>query len=74
VTNKLDNPQSLAFDIDGNLYVSDASNHRVQMFMLIENPPCSSVSSGNLNSCLFIRFVFFNKIFSIFICSHFIDS
>jgi sugar lactone lactonase YvrE len=56
LSNQLNNPQSLAFDNDGHLYVSDSFNNRIQMFNLIENQPCSPASSGIFNSYLSIKF------------------
>ena len=40
-TNQLSKPSDLAFDSQGNLYVMDMENNRVQMFALVENQPCS---------------------------------
>lgn len=36
----LDRPKSLAFDFEGNLYVADVGNKRVQKF-IIDNSACS---------------------------------
>ncbi|CAF3951761.1 unnamed protein product [Rotaria sordida] len=38
--NQLSVPNSLTFDNLGNLYVCDGKNHRVQMFLLIDNQTC----------------------------------
>ena len=35
--NQLDNPCSLSFDLDGNIYVTDTGNHRVQRFNIVRN-------------------------------------
>ncbi|CAF1610713.1 unnamed protein product [Adineta ricciae] len=40
--NQFYHPTDLDFDSAGNLYVSDAWNHRVQFFALINNSPCST--------------------------------
>lgn len=32
---QLDSPRDLKFDVEGNLYVSDQGNHRVQKFAII---------------------------------------
>ena len=45
-TDQLSKPADLAFDLQGNLYVMDMENHRVQMFALIDNEPCSPQSTG----------------------------
>jgi hypothetical protein len=44
---QLGNPTDLAFDNDGNLYVCDSKYHHVQMFKLIDNRPCSTMSTGS---------------------------
>jgi hypothetical protein len=44
---QLGHPVDLAFDNKGNLYVCDAQLHRVQMFTLIDNRPCSPTSTGS---------------------------
>jgi hypothetical protein len=41
-------PSDLAFDSEGNLYVCDSWNHRIQMFSIIDNESCSSTSTGNI--------------------------
>ncbi|CAF4564291.1 unnamed protein product [Rotaria sp. Silwood1] len=46
--NQLSLPNSLAFDNLGNLYVCDGHNHRIQMFVLIENQTCSTSRSHPL--------------------------
>ncbi|CAF3927261.1 unnamed protein product [Rotaria sp. Silwood2] len=46
---QLKNPVALAFDSEGNLFVTDRYNHRVQKFALIDNTTCSSTSTGTLN-------------------------
>ncbi|CAF3651379.1 unnamed protein product [Rotaria socialis] len=43
---QLDQPNDLAFDNNGNLYVSDRLNHRVLMFKIIHNDPCFPTSTG----------------------------
>ncbi len=43
-------PRHIDFDNKGNLYVSDSRNHRIQMFALIENKPCSPTSTGSFYS------------------------
>ncbi|CAF1144804.1 unnamed protein product [Adineta steineri] len=40
-TDQLNHPTDLAFDDEGNLYVCDSYNNRVQMFQLIDNQLCS---------------------------------
>ncbi|CAF1075166.1 unnamed protein product [Rotaria sp. Silwood1] len=42
-------PVALTFDSEGNLFVTDINNHRVQKFALIDNTTCSSTSTGTLN-------------------------
>ncbi|CAF1212987.1 unnamed protein product [Rotaria sordida] len=39
-SDQLNEPRHADFDSKGNLYVSDAWNHRVQMYTLIDNEPC----------------------------------
>jgi hypothetical protein len=36
-SSQLDNPQTMVFDPDGNMLVTDFNNHRIQKFMLIKN-------------------------------------
>ena len=36
--NQLYNPQSMSFDSDGNIWVADTDNRRVQKFLLRPNP------------------------------------
>ncbi|CAF1154893.1 unnamed protein product [Adineta steineri] len=45
-------PTDLDFDSEGNLYVSDAWNHRVQLFTLIDNEPCAESSTSSTTSTL----------------------
>jgi DNA-binding beta-propeller fold protein YncE len=48
-TNQLRSPRDLKFDRDGNLYVSDQGNHRIQKFMI--NPwPSSGCPSSKYRS------------------------
>ena len=42
---QLSAPNSITLDSDGNLYVCDANNHRIQMFVLIENKVCPPTPS-----------------------------
>jgi hypothetical protein len=44
-SNQFHHPTDLAFDSQGNLYVSDAWNHRVQFFAMINNDPCQETST-----------------------------
>lgn len=44
---QLKQPADLKFDLEGNLYVSDLQNHRVQRFQLLQNEPCRSPSSSS---------------------------
>ncbi|UJR11243.1 hypothetical protein I4U23_015425 [Adineta vaga] len=39
-TNQLNKPSDLSFDLQGNLFVMDMENNRVQKFELIDNRPC----------------------------------
>jgi hypothetical protein len=50
--NQLERPNALAFDNDGNLYVCDCWNNRIQMFKIIDNDPCSATSTGS--PCFFL--------------------
>ncbi|CAF1306371.1 unnamed protein product [Rotaria sordida] len=43
--NQFHHPTDLAFDSNGNLYVSDACNHCVQFFALINNRLCQASST-----------------------------
>ncbi|CAF0971364.1 unnamed protein product [Adineta steineri] len=43
-SNQLHDPFDLSFDNNGNLFVSDSNNHRVQFFNLIDNRPCHAPS------------------------------
>ncbi|CAF1488554.1 unnamed protein product, partial [Adineta steineri] len=36
-SNQLNSPVSLSFDVSGNMYVTDQSNHRIQKFEFLEN-------------------------------------
>ncbi|CAF4156377.1 unnamed protein product [Adineta steineri] len=47
-TYQFNTPTDLTFDSEGNLYVCDNWNHRIQKFLLIENEPCSPTSTGNI--------------------------
>ncbi|CAF4016462.1 unnamed protein product [Adineta steineri] len=47
-TYQFNTPTDLTFDSEGNLYVCDNWNHRIQKFLLIENKPCSPTSTGNI--------------------------
>ncbi|UJR24876.1 hypothetical protein I4U23_006245 [Adineta vaga] len=42
-SHQLNVPNDITFDMDGNLYVSDFNNHRIQVFRLIDNQSCSSL-------------------------------
>ncbi|CAF1266207.1 unnamed protein product [Adineta ricciae] len=55
--NQLKGPTSMAFDSDGNLYVSDSLNHRIQKYALLDNSPCSS-SSAAIFSVLKSKIIF----------------
>lgn len=44
-THQLRNPRDLKFDRDGNLYISDQENHRIQKFMINPWPPSGCPSS-----------------------------
>ncbi|UJR29431.1 hypothetical protein I4U23_010643 [Adineta vaga] len=59
-SNQLKGPTGMAFDSDGNLYISDSLNHRIQKYVLLNNSPCSSTSAatGNLNDYHFIYLFF----------------
>ncbi|CAF1402946.1 unnamed protein product [Rotaria sordida] len=43
--NQFNTPNDLTFDSEGNLYVCDNWNHRVQMFHIIDNRPCTPTST-----------------------------
>ncbi|CAM4759793.1 unnamed protein product [Rotaria magnacalcarata] len=45
--NQFNTPNDLTFDSEGNLYVSDTWNHRIQRFHIIDNHPCTPTSTGN---------------------------
>ena len=55
-------PTDLDFDSQGNLYVSEGWNHRVQFFALIDNHPCTEPSTSTGNLPVF----FFSSSYSIF--------
>lgn len=42
-SDQLSSPTSIAFDSQGNLYVCDRKNHRIQKFALTSNQSCSNV-------------------------------
>ncbi|CAF0800140.1 unnamed protein product [Rotaria sp. Silwood1] len=70
--NQFHHPTDLAFDDDGNLYVSDAWNHRVQFFALIDNRPCQATltttvktSTGLVNSSMYKSPIALAIVFSI---------
>ncbi len=67
--NQFHHPTDLAFDSDGNLYVSDAWNHRVQFFALIDNQPCQALSTTTVPSSSGnpINLDFFHRLNFIFI-------
>ncbi|CAF1642637.1 unnamed protein product, partial [Rotaria sordida] len=46
-TNQFNTPNDLTFDSEGNLYVCDNWNHRVQMFHIIDNRPCTPTSTAD---------------------------
>ncbi|CAM4802267.1 unnamed protein product [Rotaria magnacalcarata] len=43
--NQFNTPNDLTFDSEGNLYVSDTWNHRIQRFHIIDNHPCTPTST-----------------------------
>ena len=47
-------PTDLAFDRDGNLYVCDSTNNRIQRFELLESSPCKSASASKLKTPLLL--------------------
>ncbi|CAF0749152.1 unnamed protein product [Rotaria sordida] len=49
-SNQFFHPTDLAFDNQGNLYVSEGWNHRVQFFALINNRPCYESSTSTVYS------------------------
>jgi sugar lactone lactonase YvrE len=53
---ELNNPTDLAFDNEGNLYVCDSGFHRVQMFALIDNRPCSAIATGSSDCFLLAEY------------------
>ncbi|UJR22994.1 hypothetical protein I4U23_026021 [Adineta vaga] len=50
--NQFYHPTDLDFDKDGNLYVCEAWNHRIQFFALIDNQPCSGPSTSTVSSSI----------------------
>ncbi|CAF1184234.1 unnamed protein product [Adineta ricciae] len=54
---QFDQPDDIAFDNDGNLYVCDRFNERVMMFSIIDNQSCFPSSTNRLNSLPFIIFI-----------------
>lgn len=65
---QLSSPNAIAFDDLGNLYVSDRNNHRIQLFLLMENetcPPTPSHAISNRSVAIFLH------IGSVFHCLHF---
>ncbi|CAF1306407.1 unnamed protein product [Rotaria sordida] len=62
--NQFHHPTDLAFDSNGNLYVSDAYNHCVQFFALIDNRSCQApstttvkISTGNSIILVFFSYL-----------------
>ncbi|CAF4421481.1 unnamed protein product [Rotaria socialis] len=47
-TGQLNQPVEFTFDSNGNLYVADLSNNRIQLFRLKENNLCSSAVSASI--------------------------
>ncbi|CAF1277137.1 unnamed protein product [Rotaria sp. Silwood1] len=47
-TNQFNTPTDLTFDSAGNLYVCDNWNHRIQLFSIIDNKPCSPTSTRKI--------------------------
>jgi hypothetical protein len=45
-------PNDIAFDNQGNLYMNDQNNNRIQIFALIDNRPCSSASTDKISFIL----------------------
>lgn len=45
-SDQLDQPTDFVFDKNGNLYISDSKNNRIQFYRLLENNVCSSSSSS----------------------------
>jgi sugar lactone lactonase YvrE len=63
LSSQLNAPRSLAFDTDGNLFVADNDNFRIQKFLLASNS-CSkskhrrrqAIDAWNINICRVIKF------------------
>jgi hypothetical protein len=58
-SSQLHNPQTMAFDSDGNILVTDFNNHRIQKFILVENSfngsqhkPCEYLAEGRAGAVL----------------------
>ena len=46
--NLLNNPASMAFDNNGNIYVTDTDNNRIQKFLLLDNTNCKFVKRNRI--------------------------
>lgn len=53
---QLHSPTDMAFDNKGNLYVCDQEYHHVQMYTLIDNHPCSEMTTSKSSFLIIIHY------------------
>jgi hypothetical protein len=69
-SDQFDWPNDLAFDNEGNLYVSDQNNHRIQMFAITDNHACSPASTNKIS----FFFLVYTSLFLFYLNNKFIST